>query len=111
MDWIKNAAAIIAIAALAITTTSDAATKRPVRRTAPAKSARPVSKPISNTEVLVGQLFLNKYESGENLAAACRRAEFKNLAIALNMNYDLLTDGKGEFETSEEYAQRSGKLA
>lgn len=65
----------------------------------------------SSTDILIGQLFLNKYGASENLSSICKRADFKYLAIALGMNIDLLTHEKGEFETSEQYKQRSDKLA
>jgi TonB family protein len=69
------------------------------------------TKKTDPTEILATQLVLNKYQSGEDFADVCRRANFKNLALSLGMNSELLTRGKGEFETSEQYAQRANKLA
>lgn len=54
---------------------------------------------------------MNCYQPGVNLAAACRRANFKNLAYALNLNSQVLATPKLEFETSEQYAERAGKIA
>lgn len=72
----------------------------------PSPGARAVAPKLSNTEVLGRQLALNSQISGESLTATCRRASFKLLAVALNMNYDLLRLPKGEYETSEQYAAR-----
>lgn len=97
-----------ALALIFVAGTSHAA---PPRKTPVKKRATPAAKPLSPTEVLVRQLILNRYEAGEDLGNACRRASFKNLAIALNMNRDMLTREKGEFETSAEYQERTGRIS
>jgi hypothetical protein len=81
----------------------EAAPKRAVKRTAPAKP--------SNASVLVNQLVFNTYRPNVNLGEACKLASFKNLAIAMNMNRSLLTHEKGEFMTSESYGDLVSKVA
>lgn len=81
----------------------EAATKRAVRRAAPAKP--------SSTSVLATQLVLNSYRPEVDLGTACNVASFKNLAIAMNMNRSLLTREKGEFMTSDQYGELVSKRA
>lgn len=83
----------------------EAAPKKLIKRV-PAR----VAPAVSPTEVLAGQLFINSYEPGENLVTACRQSSFKNLAVALNMNFKLLTREKSEYETTEDYRSRVMKL-
>ena len=84
---------------------SAAPTKRPV-----AKQATPTVKKPNPTDVLATHLALNSLVPGENIAEACRRAEFKHLAIALSMNSNLLHQEKGEYETTDQFAERVSKL-
>lgn len=71
---------------------------------------RSVAAKAKPTEVLATQLFLNYHAPEESLADSCRKSNFPGLAIALNMNSDLVTNPKGEFETSQEYEARAAKL-
>lgn len=105
MRRVSAAAIALGMCAAAFPGIADAASRSTKRAaTRPAPQPKP-------TEILVGHLFLNRYQSGENLAAACRRANFKNLAIALNLNREALAAPKGEFETSAQYEQRAARLA
>lgn len=97
----------LAIAPFCIVQSAIAApAKRPVakRAAAPAKVPTPV-------EVLAHHLAQNSLAAGENIADACRRTDFKLLATALSMNSDLLHQAKGEYETSEQFNERVGKLS
>ena len=80
--------------------------KKPVakRVAVPVKKADPI-------EVLATHLSLNSLRSGENIAEACRMADFKLLATALSLNGDLLHQAKGEYETTEQYIKRVDKLS
>lgn len=80
-----------------------------MKRASRTRAAAP--KPVSPSEALAAQLYLSRYQPGENLAEACRRASFKNLAFALNMNASTISTPKQEFETSEQYAARAGRLS
>lgn len=93
--------ATLAIAALVASSVAEAAPKR---------HAKPQPK-IDPVRALVVLQDANRYDEGENLAAACRRTNFEGLAYALSLNESWLNNQKAEFETSDEYAQRSGKLA
>ena len=53
----------------------------------------------------------NSYQIGEDLGATCRRTKFAYLATVLDLNAGLLTSQKGEFETDQQYQERSAKLA
>lgn len=105
----RTAVVVGALAILFASANSDAA---PARK-GPAKKrpTAPAPKPLSPTEILVGQLFLNRLQEGENMGDACRRASFKNLAVALRMNSSLIARQKGEFETNAEYSEQAGKIA
>lgn len=103
MRWWKAIvmAVTIAIAAIAVSPAISAA-----RKAAP--KAQPKIDPI---KALVLMQAANRYHDGEDLAVACRRTNFKGLSYALTMNSSWLNSAKREFETSEEYADRSGKVA
>jgi len=80
------------------------------KRTRPIAKSPPPKPKATPTQVLAAQLQLNSLFENEAVADACKRSNFKNLAIALDMNADLLTVGKGEFESSEDYQKRAGEL-
>jgi Gram-negative bacterial TonB protein C-terminal len=103
----KTALAAFALLTLIASVPASAATKRAGKRPTP---TRPAKQQPSPTEVLVSQLFINRYQPGDNLADTCREASFKNLAIALNMNREWIARSKDEFETTEHFRQRAGKL-
>lgn len=65
----------------------------------------------SNTDVLGAQLELNSWDEGENLKDACARSNFKGLAVALNMNKDLLQSEKGEFESRESFEKHQTSIS
>ncbi|MGH6787066.1 MAG: energy transducer TonB [Novosphingobium sp.] len=98
---------LAALITLSLACDAIAATKR----AAPKKRPVAAAKKPTPIEVLSGQMYLNRYEPGENLADACRRSSFKNLAIALNINDAVLTAPKGEFETTADYDARASKLS
>lgn len=109
MGKIRLAASFLVAAGIIIAGPVEAAGGRAAKRGA--RPSTTAAKPVSSSQVLIGHLFLNRYQAGENLAAACRRANFKNLAIALKMNSRVISTPKQEFETSEQYAERAGKIA
>ena len=80
---------------------------------APAKKRQtaPAAKKPTNGELLANQLIRNSYQIGEDLGATCRRTKFAYLATVLDLNAGLLTSQKGEFETDQQYQERSAKLA
>ncbi|WP_122928130.1 TonB family protein [Sphingobium sp. LF-16] len=97
--------------ALAMLIAATMAQGAPARRpAAKQRAATPASKPLSPSQVLAGHLVLNRYTPATPIGAACRQASFKNLAIALNMNRELLTAAKNEFETSAQFSERSDRL-
>jgi hypothetical protein len=104
----SRGAMLAGIAAMLFTTAAVGATARkgPVRK----RAAAPAAKPVSPTQALSTQLVLNRRLPGEEVGAVCRRASFKNLAVALNMNRSMLDREKGEFETDAEFADLSGKI-
>lgn len=81
----------------------EAAPKQAVRRATPAKP--------SNTSVLAAQLALNSYRPDVELGTACDMANFKNLAIAMNINRNLLNHEKDEFIKNSEYDDLVSKVA
>jgi len=103
----KPALAALTLVTLIASVPASAATNRAGKRPAAAHPARPQPSP---TEVLAGQLVINRYQPGDNLADMCHQASFKNLAVALNMNREWIARPKDEFETSEHFQQRAGKL-
>lgn len=80
------------------------------KRRPPAKRPAPAPKP-DPVKVLSYHLAANSLQPGENVAQACEAASFKDLAIALNMNADLLHQEKDEYETTAEFERRVSGLA
>lgn len=96
---------ILMLAVMALPSSGSAAVKKRARATSAARSQ---PKP---TEVLAGHLVLNSIMGGEAPGTVCRRSNFKLLAVALEMNSGILNSTKGEFETTADFQERSGKLA
>lgn len=97
----------IAVASICTAAPSLAAAKK----RAPSKRATPPAAKIDPVKVMSTHLFLNTLQTGENIAQACRRTDFKLLAISLQMNERILHQEKGEFETTAEFNNRVARLA
>lgn len=103
--FLKSAAMVGSIVPLCVASPTFAA---PAKKRAPA--ATPAKKPAP-VEVLAYYLAANRFESGENIANACRRADFKGLAISLNEMAERLHIEKGEYETTAQFAERSAAIS
>ncbi|MCB4862987.1 hypothetical protein K7W03_25735 [Sphingobium sp. PNB] len=81
--------------------------KKPVRPTA---RKAPAAKPMSATQILAGNIILNKWQESENLASACDHTDAAALVDALRQNADWMNRPKGEFETTADYERRKVEL-
>lgn len=97
-----SAAAILALAA-----TPSLAQKRPAKRPAPAAKPAPKPDPI---RLLVTAVAMNSAAADTDLYSACKRANFKYLAIGLEGLKDKIVPEKSEYETETEFAARREKL-
>lgn len=103
----KTALATFTFVTLILPVSASAGTKPTGKRPA---TKHPLKSQPSPTDILASHLVINRYQPGDNLADTCRRTNFKNLAIALNMNREWIARSKYEFETTEQFEQRARKL-
>lgn len=82
---------------------------RPAARAAAKSAPRAAPKP-NPIATLVGALSLNSVKPGEDLYAACDRANFQALAWALDGVKDRIALEKSGYETEAEFGERRGKL-
>jgi len=78
--------------ALALLMQFEAQAAGAARKNTPASKAK-----VDPVAALAMMQAANQYRAGENLAEACRRSNFRGLAIALAMNSSWLTSAKREF--------------